>query len=877
MTGSLRSVRQSRCEVAPGNQFARSLDDTVLARFLGRGVSLNRLAAIGLAVVLAFAGSAGVRAQPAARWAPEKLAQAIEDKADNSSFSELEKFGDRAMSLQGRERLNRLHHIAWIFLNQSEFDRFQAWNSRLRAEALRAGDQRYLSVARINDLRARYDNGDVAAAAEVERLAREEPDWFARAHAMRLSAYLMILDNRIGEALKLLSEADAMIPKDEPYAGAARSGVWEIEGLGLMSLQDLNGAALAFGRAQFEFADPTYPRPDFDPLYNLARLSAELGRQELAERLFAAHHRLAVRSELPNLKIWDRNLCAMVAEGRNAPSQVMACFDGLGADLGSASFLAPKLLPARAIASARLGDVAGATRDLEALRRLRSSKAFTEGAFDRLPLVEAEVLRARGRDREAYEILRTYSDRRAAQVRQTFGAGIGQLTGEMEKQLGVRREQLVTARRNAALQQSVIRAQRMVVFIGAVLGLSVLGLLLWQWRAAGQLRHARKNAEAANQAKSDFLANMSHEIRTPLNGVVAVTDLLAKSDLRPKEREMVEIIRSSGDMLQRLLSDILDLARIESGKIIVEQAPFHLGDAVRSVASLSQLRCDEKGVLLKVSVAEELDGFVLGDMVRVRQVLTNLLSNAVKFTERGSVSLAITRPREGWARFEVTDTGVGFRPADKGHVLGRFQQADSSITRRFGGTGLGLAISSQLAELMGGALDCESTPGVGSSFWMEVPLPAAQPESTVTRNDVAELGADDTLRILLADDHPTNRKVVELMLAGAAIDLHSVEDGLQALDAFRTGLFDLVLMDMQMPVMDGLTSVREIRAWEDEHARDRTPVIMLTANALPEHVRDARKAGADRHLGKPFTAPMLFEAIEQVLADAGEDSEEIAA
>ena len=837
---------------------------------------MNKLAAIGLAALLAVGAATTAAAQPTSRWAPETLARAIEDKADQTSFSELEEFGRQSLKLPGRERLDRLYHVSWILLNQSEFERFGLWNGRLRAEAERMGDARYVSVARINELRSRYDNGDSAAEPEIRRLAQSEPDWFARVHAMRTTAYLMIQDNQIGSALKMLSEADTLVPRTEPYAGSARSGVWEIEGLALMSLQDLSGSALAFGRSQFEFAPAAYPRPDFDGLYNMARLATDLGRQDLAEKLYAAHHRLAVRSDLSNLKVWDRNLCAMVAEGRNAPRDVLKCFDGLGADLGSAKFLAPRILPSRALASARTGDVASARRDLAALRKLQAAKAYGEGAFDRLPLVEAEILRAEGRHSEAYEALRAYSDKRAARASQTFAAGISQLTGEMEKQLGVRREQLVTARRNAALQQSVISAQRMVVIIGSLLGMSVLILLLWQFRAGRQLRHARQNAEAANQAKSDFLANMSHEIRTPLNGVVAVTDMLAKSDLKPREREMVEIIRSSGDTLQRLLSDILDLARIESGKITVEHAPFHLGEAVRAVCALSQLRCDEKGVALTVSVPAALNTAVIGDEVRVRQVLTNLLSNAVKFTERGSISLSVSTPREGWARFEVKDTGVGFRPADKLRVLGRFQQADSSITRRFGGTGLGLSISSQLAELMGGALDCESTPGSGSTFWLEAPLPAAEGEAAAARTDAAELGADASLRILLADDHPTNRKVVELMLAGAA-QLHSVEDGLQALEAFRAAEFDAVLMDMQMPVMDGLTAVREIRRWEAELGRPATPVIMLTANALPEHVKDAHKAGADRHLGKPFTAAMLFEALEQVLAEAEANEDVIAA
>ena len=447
----------------------------------------------------------------------------------------------------------------------------------------------------------------------------------------------------------------------------------------------------------------------------------------------------------------------------------------------------------------------------------------------------------------------------------------------MQKQLGARREQLLTAERNATLQRQVINAQYMIFAVGGVLAIAVLALLLWQARAAKALRRARQSAEAANRAKSEFLANMSHEIRTPLNGVVGVADMLAKADLKPREREMVEIIRSSGDTLQRLLSDVLDLARIESGKITIETAPFQLGDMVRGVATLSQLRCDEKGVALNVRVAPELDRVVMGDVVRVRQVVGNFISNAVKFTEQGSITLTVETTPEGLARFTVADTGVGFDPANKALVMGRFQQADSTITRRFGGTGLGLAISTELAQLMGGFVDCDAVLGEGARFWLELPLPPAEMEADAEGADAAGDMADARLRILAADDHPTNRRVLELMLGDVA-ELISVENGQESLDALAAGpAFDLVLMDMQMPVMDGLTAVREIRRREAASGTGvRLPIIMLTANAMSEHVADALAAGADLHLGKPFTAEALFEAIGEAMS-AGERGREEAA
>ncbi len=387
-----------------------------------------------------------------------------------------------------------------------------------------------------------------------------------------------------------------------------------------------------------------------------------------------------------------------------------------------------------------------------------------------------------------------------------------------------------------------------------------------------ELEEAKSRAEALTQAKSDFLANMSHEIRTPLNGVVAVADILARSNLPEKERGMAEIIRSSGDILQRLVSDILDTAQIESGKITIEQAPFQLGDMLRSVAGLSQLKCDEKGVGLVLEMEADIDRFVMGDMVRIRQVVTNLLSNAVKFTEAGEIRLSAEQTRTGHVRFRVSDTGIGFSMSDKPKVLGRFQQADSTITRRFGGSGLGLSICVELAGLMGGVFDCESEPGGGARFWMELPLdPADQACNAVAEESGSYQDDGAPIRILVADDHPTNRKVIELMLEGGLAELTMAENGVQALDAFRAATFDVILMDMQMPVMDGLTAIVNIRALEAARRLARTPIIMLTANALPEHVTAAQAAGADRHLAKPFTAEQLLWTLDVALqADTGQ-------
>ena len=383
---------------------------------------------------------------------------------------------------------------------------------------------------------------------------------------------------------------------------------------------------------------------------------------------------------------------------------------------------------------------------------------------------------------------------------------------------------------------------------------------------AQALVDARDAAQAANAAKSQFLANMSHEIRTPLNGVIGLAQALANTGLTSQQAEMLELIQSSGRTLQVLLSDILDLARVESGRLELAEEAFDLGRAVREAAQLYEASARDKGLQFFVEIAPEVDCWITGDLVRLKQILTNLVSNAVKFTSEGFVSLtAAPGPaRDGvpTLRFSVEDTGIGFDGQTRDRLFSRFEQADGAITRKFGGSGLGLAISRQLAEMMGGDLDCESEPGGGSAFILTVPFREAAASATPAAGaDEAEGGAFGAVRVLLADDHPVNRRVVEMVLAQIDVILTSVEDGAQAVQAIREGDYDLVLMDMQMPVMDGLTATREIRLHEAAMGLKRTPIVMLTANALPEHVRAAEAAGADRHLPKPFNAAELLNLV----------------
>lgn len=379
-------------------------------------------------------------------------------------------------------------------------------------------------------------------------------------------------------------------------------------------------------------------------------------------------------------------------------------------------------------------------------------------------------------------------------------------------------------------------------------------------------------AEAANRAKSEFLANMSHEIRTPLNGVIGIVDALSRTELSPEQAEMVGLIANSGVTLERLVSDMLDVSRIEAGRLELELRPFDLDEALSATLETLRIRAEDKGLAFHVERPAHVRGAFVGDSVRIGQILGNLLSNAVKFTAQGAVSVRFALSEEDCAptllSFEIEDTGVGFDADHAARLFQRFSQADSSITRRFGGTGLGLSICRSLTEMMGGRITGASTPGVGSRFRVELPLPRTEspPDARDGLGQAVGPAPSRRLRVLLAEDHPVNQRVVQLILGDHVSELVTVDDGAQAVAAFKAQSFDVVLMDMQMPGMDGLTATRALRAIEQARpALSRTPILMLSANAMAEHREDARAAGADLHLAKPVTARDLLAALAMLV------------
>jgi signal transduction histidine kinase/CheY-like chemotaxis protein len=385
--------------------------------------------------------------------------------------------------------------------------------------------------------------------------------------------------------------------------------------------------------------------------------------------------------------------------------------------------------------------------------------------------------------------------------------------------------------------------------------------------ATAEMVVARDEAELASRAKSAFLATMSHEIRTPLNGVLGMAQALAaRPDLHGEVRAQLDVIRESGEGLLAILNDILDLSRVEAGKLELEDIEFDLAALATGARDTFAPLAGAKGVALDLEVAATAVGVYRGDPTRVRQILHNLISNALKFTEAGRIAVHVSREAQA-VRIAVADSGVGIEGETLSRLFAKFEQADASTTRRYGGAGLGLSICRELAELMGGSIVAQSEPGKGSTFTVSLPLvwsgrAAAVSAATPAAAPAAAQGPGRPLRVLAAEDNPINQLVLRTLLAQVGVEPVVVGDGRAALEAWSREPWDLILMDVQMPVMDGPTAARAIRAAEAKSGRPYTPIVALTANAMSHQVAGYAEAGMDGHVAKPIEAASLFAALE---------------
>ena len=424
------------------------------------------------------------------------------------------------------------------------------------------------------------------------------------------------------------------------------------------------------------------------------------------------------------------------------------------------------------------------------------------------------------------------------------------------------------------------------VAVSAVM-LIVCALRVWETSAVAQLaeRDARREqlatarelalavqkAEAANQAKSTFLATMSHEIRTPLNGVLGMAQAMAAGSLSPLQRDRLDVVRQSGQALLAILNDVLDLSKIEAGMLELEEIEFDLGEIVLGAHAAFTALAHKKGLSFALDIDPAAAGTYRGDPTRLRQILYNLISNALKFTDAGEVRVAVDWV-DNRLRLNVSDTGIGLSDNHRTTLFQKFVQADASTTRKFGGSGLGLAICSDLTALMGGVIAVQSRLGQGSTFSVRLPMARVEGLLEPAPPRPAEEECSFDLRVLAAEDNVINQLVLKTLLAQVGVDPLVVSNGAEAVEAWRSGDWDVILMDVQMPIMDGPTAARTIRETEKQTGRVRTPIIALTANAMAHHVQDYIAAGMDGHVSKPIETSQLFAAIDAALAKGDQEA-----
>ena len=805
--------------------------------------------------VAGFGGLSANAAEPTAyQMTPMGFVDSYEKLKVGTSTDTLEDFGRNALKRRGEDRLSRLHLVASEFLMFEDVARFEKWNAQFRSIAEEEGNQRFVNLADANTATLKVYTSGTGDLGPLKAVLARTQDPLVRSIVINRIAFFDVDGSNTVGALKKLSQARALIPENDPAADVAMREYWDQMASTLLGFNDIEGATAAAARVYFSYTPKEFQSPNTVVLSNLIGVARRVGDEPLARRTYQALNRLAIEGGDPARIAAVGVDCATIENTFNRPNEALKCLEAVDFGVLTSKIEQVKAVSVRALSLARLGQNDLAKADYDELKRWQASGEYNPLMFANLPLIESAILANEGRALESQALAMDYWSNAQRRLAGDFRRSIHELTKTLQSDL----EQL---RRGAELQKKVIRLQWILAGLALLLCLAAGFAVYW-------LRNMNRKLVEASAAKSAFLANISHEIRTPLNGILGLAQAISADQLAPEQAERMEVLKRSGMGLLAILNDLLDLAKIEAGRMTIEAAPFSPEEVMTASRNAIWAAAEAKGITVETVIDPSARGIYQGDGTRLRQIVDNLVSNSVKFTQTGSVHVFLTRSADRLV-LTVKDTGIGMTPEAASRIFSRFEQADSSTTRRFGGTGLGLSICAELVKAMKGEITVSSAVGKGSTFVVTLPLtrlsdghiePLPKPEGQVLFNG-------PPLRVLAAEDHPVNQLVLRTLLVQLGITITLAGDGAEVLRLYQDADWDIVLMDVQMPVMDGVAATRAIRAFEQQQNRKPTPVLALTANNMAHQIEEYRKAGFSGHVPKPIDAMELIWSIRHQLPD----------
>ena len=786
--------------------------------------------------------------------------------------NEIDAYGERAVTLSGDARIHALWRVLYAYKTDQNESKLKEWHERILKLAQKEGDSNLDLLARFMYQAYQSEIGDFNGFTDREWTTYlTTPDQALQSIVMIERVRYLQHFEQWADAVDLGDKLIVHLKAEGPDAEPVLEAAYQVIAFSLGAVGDYD----AYANNMLAMANLSQKNAFFsqklDMIYDLALWAAHENDLPVAEQFQKLHADYVRKYNVEDIKTWDEFLCATIEDQAQKYSAVRQCLADSYVTQGITNNVLDvwKLrLLVRAYADGK--DAAKARFYLSRLQAVPEGMSPRDLLFEKR--LEAYILRADGRSAEAFNTLDEWTRLQSYYYDKVRIDSVQGMYKALRKELDSKTAESRLLVKQVQMRNLLLGAAGLIALLLAVIGIGggvwVFRMRRMQWH----LRDAHEHAEAANAAKSRFLAVMSHELRTPLNGVLGMAQALKKNDLSETQREQVEILVDSGQTLLILLNDVLDMSRIEAGKIELAPTPSTMKDMIERVINTYGSLLDGKDVMLRYELDENASEPMTFDVLRVYQCLSNLVSNALKFTEKGTVRiLTSATPLEDGGyrvRVEIRDTGIGMSKTTLDKLFEAFTQADAVTARKYGGTGLGLNISRRLAELMGGSLSVTSEEGVGSSFVMTFEAGEIMVAGEAEQMEMKAMPKHDDnadlpgMHILLVDDHPVNRKVARLFLEPFGFIITEAVDGQEALD-LDMSRYDLVLMDLNMPRLGGLEATRIFRSQEPEGQH--VPIVALTADAMHDQIEACHAAGMDAHISKPIIMDTLIDTVAGLL------------